>query len=454
MILIRDCRMVDPASGTDGKRDILISGGKIAGIGAPGSLCLPADEGVKGRLIDGRGLTAAPGLVDTHVHFRDPGALYKEDILTGARAAAAGGVTSVVLMANTTPRVDNPQTLDYVLQKGRETPIHVYSCANVTVGMRGGALTDMETLQKHGAVGFTDDGMPILDADVAKRAMRETARLCVPISFHEENPAFIQENGIHAGAAARHFGIGGSDRQAEIDMVRRDLDMALETGARAVIQHISTAEAVELVRQAKKAGGLVHAEATPHHFSLTQEAAIRYGTLAKMNPPLREESDRLAIIEGLRDGTIDIIATDHAPHAAWEKARPLTEAPSGIIGLETSLALGLMYLTAPGFLTLSELIRRMSEAPARLYGLDAGYLAQGGPADLVLFDENEEWTPARFVSKSQNSPFLGQTLRGRVKYTICNGRVVYDGKAGSFYGGKEKSIGTGDASDQPGGRHL
>ncbi len=419
---------MDPASGVDGMRDILIAGERIERIGEAGSLCLPEGEAADGRevrVIEADGLYAAPGLVDTHVHFRDPGAEYKEDIFTGAKAAAAGGVTSVILMANTTPHVDNGETLRYVMEKGKKTGIHVYTCANVTMEMAGDELTDMEELAKGGAVGFTDDGKPLLDSRLVRQAMQEAARLGMPISFHEENPAFIENNGIHAGKAAAHYGIGGSDRQAEIDLVRRDLSIALETGADVVIQHISAKEAVELVRQAKRKSGHIHAEATPHHFSLTEEAAIRFGTLAKMNPPLREETDRRAIVEGLKDGTIDLIATDHAPHSAQEKARPITEAPSGIIGLETSLALGLMYLVETGELTMRELIRRMSENPAKLYGLDAGYVAEGGPADLVLFDAKEEWTPKAFFSKSQNSPFLGQPLRGRVKLTLCKGQVIY-----------------------------
>lgn len=433
MILIRNCHLVDPASGVDGLRDILIEGSRIKRIGAAGTLRPggsktdgPAAE-ENGRVIEADGLYAAPGLVDTHVHFRDPGAEYKEDIFTGAKAAAAGGVTSVVLMANTTPHVDNEETLRYVIGKGARTDIHVYTCANVTMDMAGDELTDMDGLLKAGAVGFTDDGKPIMDSGIARKAMQEAARLRAPISFHEENPAFIVNNGINAGKAAAYFGIGGSDRQAEIDMVRRDLSIALETGADIVIQHISAKEAVELVRQARKKSRRVHAEATPHHFSLTEDAAIRFKTLAKMNPPLREEADRLAIIEGLKDGTIDLIATDHAPHSAAEKERPITEAPSGIIGLETSLALGLMNLVHTNALTMTELIRCMSENPAKLYGLEAGSVAEGGPADLVLFDEKEEWTPEQFVSKSQNSPFLGQTLQGKVKMTICRGKVIYEG---------------------------
>ncbi|HJA30623.1 MAG: dihydroorotase [Clostridiales bacterium] len=426
MLLIRNCHLIDPASGTDGMRDILVEGEQIRSVARPGELPLPEEGG--GRVIHADGLIAAPGLVDTHVHFRDPGAEYKEDIFTGAASAAAGGVTSVVLMANTTPRVDNEDTLRYVMERGEQTGIRVYTCANVTMDMAGDELTDMDSLLRAGAVGFTDDGKPLLDDGIARKAMQEAARLHVPVSFHEEDPAYIVNNGVNAGKAAEFFGIGGSDRQAEISMVRRDLSMALETGARIVIQHISAKEAVELVRQARRKSGRIHAEATPHHFSLTEEAVIEYGTMAKMNPPLREEADRQAIIAGLADGTIDLIATDHAPHSAEEKARPLTEAPSGIIGLETSLSLGIMNLVHTGALSMQRLLACMTVNPASLYGLDAGRIYEGGPADLILFDEKEEWIPGKFHSKSQNSPFLGKKMTGKVKYTVCRGRIVYEDK--------------------------
>ena len=423
MILIRNCRMIDPASGTDGLRDILTDGSRILKIGESGSIEAPDKDA---RIIEADGLTAAPGLVDTHVHFRDPGAEYKEDIFTGAKAAAAGGFTSVVLMANTTPHVDNEETLSYVIEKGKKTGIHVYTCANVTMDMAGDELTDMETLAKAGAVGFTDDGKPLLDAGLTRKAMQEAARLHVPISFHEENPAFIVNNGINAGAVSEKLGLSGSDRQAEIDMVRRDLSIGLETGADVVIQHISAKEAVELVRQARRKSLRIHAEATPHHFTLTEDAVLKYGTLAKMNPPLRTEEDREAIIEGLKDGTLDLIATDHAPHSAEEKQKEFAKAPSGIIGLETALSLGISRLTDTGRLTLSELLACMTVNPARLYHLDAGYLAEGGPADIVLFDAEEAWTPEHFCSKSQNSPFLNQTMKGKVRYTVCSGKIVYE----------------------------
>lgn len=427
MLLIANAYVMNPATGEEGYNDILIKDGHILKIGE--SLYDEMTKNGKAeeiRVIDATGLVAAPGLVDVHVHFRDPGFTHKEDIETGAKAALKGGYTTVVLMANTKPVVDNEETLAYVLDKGKKTGLHVETCAAVTRGMQGGGLVDMERLHKAGAAGFTDDGIPVLSEETVRSAMQEVKRLDVPISFHEENPAFIENNGINAGAASAHYRVGGSKREAEIDLVRRDLAIALETGACVDIQHISTKEAVELVRQAKAKGGDIHAEATPHHFTLTEEAVIQYGTLAKMNPPLREESDRMAVIEGLQDGTIDLIATDHAPHSREEKARPITEAPSGIVGLETALALGITYLVDTGYLSLMSLLEKMTINPARMYHFDTGYLAEGGPADLVLFDPQESFTVDGFVSKSDNSPFLGWRLKGKVKYTICGGEVEYE----------------------------
>lgn len=428
MIFIEKVRLIDSKRGIDCCQDILIKEGKLERLGENLWTELSGEEQAACRRIDGQGLCAAPGLVDVHVHFRDPGFTYKEDILTGAKAAAAGGFTTVVLMANTKPVVDNEETLRYVLEKGRETEIHVETCVTVTKGMQGKELTDMSGLQSAGACGFTDDGIPILDEEVVRAAMEQAAVLRKPISFHEENPKYIENNGVNRGKSSEYFGIGGSPREAEITMVERDLKIALETGAIVNIQHISSREAVELVRQAKKQGNNIHAEATPHHFTLTEEAVIEHGTLAKMNPPLREENDRLAILEGLKDGTIDLIATDHAPHSREEKDKDITQAPSGIIGLETAFALGITQLVETGWLTLLQLIEKMSYNPAKMYGLNAGYLEEGGPADLILFDEKEKWTVKGFESKSWNSPFLGQTLQGKIKYTICSGRVIYEDK--------------------------
>ena len=417
---IRGARILDPLTGTEKTADILIRDGKIAAVGEP------LDESCCGRILEASGLILAPGLVDVHVHFRDPGLTYKEDILTGAAAAAAGGYTTVICMANTKPVIDSPETLSYVLEKGQKTGIHVLTCAAVTRGMEGKELTDMETLHRLGAAGFTDDGKPILDTELLRAAFEEAARLNLPISLHEEDPALISNNGINRGAVSEKLGIGGSPAEAEISMVERDCRLAEETGARVNIQHISTAGAVEAVRRSKKKGSHVTAEAAPHHFTLTEDAVLKYGTLAKMNPPLRTERDRMAVIEGLMDGTIDMIATDHAPHSAEEKSLPLTEAPSGILGLEIALALGITQLVRPGYLSLMQLMEKMSRNPAQLYNLPYAGIAAGAPADFVIFDDAEEWTVEDFHSRSSNSPFSGKKLFGRVRYTICQGKIVYE----------------------------
>ncbi len=428
MLLIENGYMIDPKSGREGNYDILTEGKRIRRIDRRLRQEMTAAELKKCQVINAEGLLVAPGLVDVHVHFRDPGFTHKEDILTGARAAARGGVTTVVLMANTNPTVDTEETLRYVLDKGRTTDIHVETCANVTRGMKGRELVDMDALGAAGAVGFTDDGIPIMDPETVRAAMEKAARLDMPISFHEEDPALIADNGINRGKASAHYGIGGSPREAEITMVERDLQIALETGACVDIQHISSREAVELVRQARKKGRNIHAEATPHHFTLTEEAAIEYGTLAKMNPPLREEADRQAIIRGLVDGTIDLIATDHAPHTAEEKARDITKAPSGIIGLETALPLAITELVNGGYLTMKSVLEKMSANPASMYHLDAGYLAAGGPADIILVDTSARQTFTEYVSKSANSPFTGWELHGVVRTTICDGKIIYESK--------------------------
>lgn len=428
-ILIKNGRVLNPATGMDQKAHVLIEGDTIKGIFSHTEKEWEnsrADEETEEiEVIEAEGMVVAPGLVDVHVHFREPGFTHKEDIASGARAAAKGGFTTVVLMANTHPAVDNLQTLDYVLEKGKKTGIRIESCANVTVGMQGKELVDMAALAAAGAVGFTDDGLPLLDEAIVREAMKQALKAGKPISFHEEDPALIGNNGIHRGKASAYYGLAGSPREAEIAMVRRDLALAAETGAVVSIQHISTKEAVELVRQAKAAGNPVFAEATPHHFTLTEEAVIGKGTLAKMNPPLRTEEDRLAIIRGLQDGTIDMIATDHAPHSKAEKEKNITEAPSGIIGLETALSLGIRELVEKGYLTLLALIERMSTAPARLYQLPGGKLETGRKADLVLFYPEKTWVVEGFASKSSNSPFLGETLPGVVFAAICDGKVVY-----------------------------
>ena len=425
MILIKNGRVIDPAKGTDDVMDMVIDGGKIKAMGHY------PENGEYETVIDASGLTVGPGLIDIHVHFRDPGLTYKEDIGTGAAAAKKGGFTTVVTMANTKPPVDSEETVRYVLEEGKKTGIHVLPAACVSVGMKGQELTDMDALKAAGAVGFTDDGIPLMDQRLVRQAMQKAKELDVPLSFHEEDPVFISENGIHAGEAAKALGIQGSPALAEDALVARDCMLALHTGASVNIQHISSVNSVRMVKLAKELGADVTAEVTPHHFTLTESAVLEHGAMAKMNPPLRTEKDRLGIIEGIRDGSIDMIATDHAPHSAEEKAvEPVWKAPSGIIGLETALALAVTNLVKPGHLTMVQLMEKMSLNPAKLYRFDKGSVAEGADADLVIFDENERWTVTEddIASKSHNTPFIGAELYGRVKYTICGGRIVYEDK--------------------------
>lgn len=430
MLYIKNGTIIDPVLHRMYQGDLQVIDGKIIKIVAHTEnqeerIAESAEGTEKFQVIDAKGLLIGPGLIDTHVHFRDPGFTYKEDILSGGETAKKGGYTGIVLMANTKPSVDNTETLNYVLEKGKETGIRIMTCANVTKGMQGKELVDMEALAREGAAGFTDDGIPLLDEEMVKQAMVQAKMLNKPISFHEENPVRITNNGINAGKASAFYKIGGSPREAEIDLVERDLKLAALTGAETVIQHISSKEAVELVRRARRECNNIHAEATPHHFTLTEDAVIEKGTLAKMNPPLREEADRLAIIEGLKDGTIDLIATDHAPHSQEEKRQHITKAPSGIIGLETALSLGIRELVNKGYLDYPALFERMSSAPAKLYQLQGGRIEEGTEADLVIFDPEETWCVKEFASKSSNSPFAGETLPGVIYYTICDGKIVY-----------------------------
>lgn len=421
MILIKNGRVVDPASGIDEALDVVLEDGRIKALGK-----FPKTEAYE-EVIDAAGKIVAPGLVDIHVHFRDPGLTYKEDIVTGAAAAAAGGYTTVVCMANTKPVVDSVETLSDLRTRARELPVQVLNAAAVTKGLKGEELTDMRALRAAGAAGFTDDGIPIADTALLFEAMKRAKELDVPISLHEEDPALIASAGINQGAVSRQLGVGGAPALAEEALVARDCALALRAGARVNIQHLSSQVSVDIIRAMKGLGASVFAEVTPQHFSLTERAVVERGTLAKVNPPLREEADRYALIRGLKDGTIDFIATDHAPHSREEKERDLNQAPSGMIGLETALALGITNLVRKGHLTMLQLLEKMTVNPARFYKLGCGTLKVGGPADLVIFDERERWTVEAedFRSKSRNSPFLGMELYGRVHYTICGGRVVF-----------------------------
>ena len=420
-MLIKNGFLIDPASDTERLVDLRITDGLIQTLADAGTLTPENGEDE----LDAAGLMISPGLVDTHIHFRDPGFTYKEDLHTGSLAAAAGGFTSVICMANTSPVIDSVPVLKELMEREALENIHIFQAAAVSCGLKGEEMTSMKELAAAGACGFTDDGIPLKNAAFLYKAMEEAKALDLPISLHEEDPAFIETNGINHGPVSDALGIYGSPSIAEESLVARDCLLALRSGAQVVIQHISSGQSVELVRTFKAMGANLHAEATPHHFTLTDEAVLKYGSLAKMNPPLRTEKDRLAIIEGLKDGTIDLIATDHAPHSTEEKSRPITQTPSGIIGLETSLALGITSLVRPGHLTLSQLIEKMTINPANLYHLPCGSVTEGKAADLVLFDPNEKWIPETYASKSSNSPFTGWELYGKVKYTICDGKIVY-----------------------------
>lgn len=415
-MLIKNGRIIDPKTKRDEIADILIEEGIIRQI--------DKNISTEGEVIDAEGKIIAPGLIDVHVHFREPGFTYKEDIISGSKAAAKGGFTTVVCMANTDPAVDNIETLSYINDLIKHSPINILQTATLTKGLKGTETVNMEELKKYGAVGFTDDGFPLMDPSIVLNIMLEAKKLNMPLSFHEEDPRLIYNPGINDGKISEELGIKGASHLAEDVMVARDCMIALATGAKANFQHISSGRSVDIIRWAKSMGANIYAEATPHHFSMTEDDILKYNTNAKMNPPLRTEYDRMKIIEGLKDETIDIIATDHAPHSRAEKDREFIKALSGIIGLETALSVGITYLLKTEHLTIMQLLEKMTVNPAKLYNLQSGLL-ENSKCDLVIFDVDEKWTVDKFYSKSNNSPFLGQELYGKVYYTICNGKIVY-----------------------------
>ncbi|MGT2957794.1 dihydroorotase [Streptococcus bovimastitidis] len=420
MLLIKNGRLMDPKTGFDAVRDILVSDGKVLKI---------AEEITESQaqVLDASGLVVAPGLVDIHVHFREPGQTHKENIHTGALAAASGGVTSVVMMANTNPVISDIETLEEVLASAAKESIHIYTNASVTKGFDGQNLTDFKALLAGGAVSFSDDGIPLESSKVLKEALLLAKENGTFIALHEEDPDLNGVLGFNEDIAEKHFHFCGATGVAEYSMIARDAMIAYDCQAHVHIQHLSKAESVKVVAFAQSMGAQVTAEVAPQHFSKTEDLLLEAGANAKMNPPLRRESDRQAVIEGLKSGVISVIATDHAPHHKGEKAvEKIWEAPSGMTGLETSLSLGITHLVEPGHLTLMELLEKMTINPASLYAFDAGYLAENGPADLVIFDPKADRLISEdFASKASNSPFIGETLKGKVVYTIADGQIVY-----------------------------
>lgn len=424
MLIIKNGRVMNPSTHFDEVTDVIISEGKILKIKKA------TEEELKQatKVIDATNLVVAPGLVDIHVHFRDPGFTHKETLETGASAAAAGGYTSVICMANTTPSIDNVETFREVQDRADKLKVNVYQAANVTMGMKGNILVDMDSIHNAGALGFTDDGLPIMDEELMVNALKKAKELDVPISLHEEDPAYIGSPGVNAGPVAEKVGVKGADRLAEEVMVERDIRLNETIGAKMDIQHISSAGTVEMIRKAKAKGVNVFAEVTPQHFSKTEELVLKKGALARVNPPIRTEADRRALIEGIKDDTIDFIATDHAPHTMEEKSKGIENAPSGMIGLETALALSITNLVIAEGIDLMHVLEKLTVSPAKFYKINAGELKEESNADIVIFNPTEEWTvtEALFHSKSPNSPFIGEKLKGKVKYTICKGNIVYN----------------------------
>ena len=419
-LLIRGGRVVDPAQGVDDRLDLLIQDGKILRLGR--DLAAP-----DAQILNAGGLTAAPGLVDIHVHLREPGFEAKETVSTGCAAAARGGVTTLVAMPNTRPAADCPEMIRLVRDKAAPTRINVLPAGAVTLGQKGEQLTDFAALKAAGVPALTDDGVPIQNLALLRQAMLEAKRLNLPLLDHCEDRDMVQNYAVNEGAVSRKLGLPGRPAVAEELQIMRDVMLAEDTGAHVHICHISTAKGVDIVRQAKARGVHVTCETCPQYFTLTEDEILRQGTMARVNPPLRTQADVEGIRAGLIDGTIDAIVTDHAPHTAGEKSKPLPDAPSGMVGLETSLALALTGLYHTGLLPLARVLALMSASPAALLGLDKGTLAAGRDADLILFDPDQEWIidKTKFASKGRNTPFHGRTVRGRVKYTISRGTIIY-----------------------------
>ena len=429
-LVVTGGHIVDPATGVDQPRDILVRNGLIFAVDKPGAFAQVGET----QAVDATGLIVTPGLIDIHVHLREPGQTYKETIASGTRAAAAGGFTSVVAMPNTLPVNDRPSTLAWMLDHARSPAVRLFAMPAATLGSLGAELTDFEALASAGALGFTDDGKPILDPAMMRAALLRAGRLGLPVSQHAEDPSLSNGAVMNAGPVAFRLGLRGYPAEAEACIVERDIQLVrniLATeGVRAHlhVQHVSTALALNAIRRAKADGLHVTCEVAPHHFTLTDQAVGQFDTNAKMNPPLRSEADRQALLQGLADGTVDCLATDHAPHARYEKEVEFERAPNGITGLETALGLALRVLHREHRIPLSRIVELMSTNPARIVHLPrAGSLAPGSWADLMLFDPTHEWTfdASASLSRSQNTPFDGALMLGKVQGTFVAGRRIY-----------------------------
>lgn len=420
-LVIKNGHLIEPTLGISEPMDILVDGGVVAKIGKG----LSGDE-----TIDAAGCVVCPGLVDIHVHFREPGFESKETIASGSRAAAKGGFTSVVTMANTRPTIDSAGMVEFVNRRARETAcIKIWPAACATKEMKGQEMTEMAELKEVGAVAVTDDGKDIPSSWVMRQVLQYARMVGLPYMAHCEDHSLMEGGAMNEGFNSTRLGIPGLPKAMEEIMIERNVRLAELTGAQIHIQHVTTAEGVDIVRRAKKKGIRVTCESAPHYWMLTDAAVEQFGTNAKMNPPLREAIDVAGIKAGIADGTIDCIATDHAPHTPAEKDVEFALAPFGILGCETSLALTITGLVEPGTISLERAVELLSIAGARIVELPAGKLYEGGPADITIFDPKAEWTvdPKSFYSLSRNTPFTGMKLRGVVKKTICDGQVVYEG---------------------------
>ncbi len=420
-ILIKNANVISPADNINGRYDILVRNGKIAEIGN--------DLKTDGEVINADGLYAIPGLVDMHVHLRDPGQTQKEDIITGCRAAAAGGVTSLLAMPNTNPVADNAETVRYIIDKAKNADAKVYVAASVTKGLKSEQPTDLNEVKNAGAIALSDDGRPVINTKFLSDAMKKAPSLNMKVVAHCED-LFLADGGkINEGKISKQLGIKGIPAAAEDCGTAREIALAAALDVPVHICHVSTKTSVALVRDAKRRGVRVTAETAPHYFSLTEDELLRRDADFRMNPPLRTSEDVKAIIDGLCDGTLDAVATDHAPHTVEEKS-DFEQAPNGSIGMETSLAVALTYLVKTGLLSFEELVRKMSVNPAEILGINAGTLNIGAPADIALVDIDEEWTVdvEKLHGKSKNTPFKGKKLCGKVKKTFLNGRLVFEDK--------------------------